>query len=438
MRIDARSQKQLLVTAVLAIALAVTMPWIYQAIHDFGRNIPSLEYTDKVSDYLKGWAGALFFLVLILIAPLNGEDKRNLKIIWIAKILVTLVFMLMYEANYGLDAYSYFLNSQDRQPDLSRVGFGNGTANMMLLTWWFEHYVIASASYHLQKVICAFIGTIGVYLFYLGLRRFRPNIPSKVFLGLALFPSILFWSSTLGKDALIVFGISLTFYGMLRLLESRNAVYLLPAILGLAVTGAIRLWVVPILGFSFAIVTFFYFQNILFRVALIGGIVVGAVYSVPIIGKQLSIGNIDELAQRTGAISRSWERGGSAGDVPIIRTPVDALKFLPLGMFTALFRPLPGEVMNPFGILAGLENLGLLFLVWRAVRAWRRDYWKDKLIIWLFAYVFLWSVLYAFISPQNLGAAVRFKVQALPQLLFLLIYAGYLKPLCELQPAEAE
>ncbi len=113
--------------------------------------------------------------------------------------------------------------------------------------------------------------------------------------------------------------------------------------------------------------------------------------------------------------------------MPIIRTPLDALKFLPVGFFTALFRPLPGEVMNPFGMLAGLENLLLLGLLWRAIRAWTREVWRDELVVWFLSYVVVWGILYAFISPQNLGAAVRFKVQALPQLLFLLVYVGFIR-----------
>jgi len=438
MWLDAKSRNQLLLTLGLAILVALIIPRVLFFVTLLGHNIPSLLTTDKTADYLKGWATALLFMALIVVAPIDSEDKKNLKLVWLAKIVVTLVFMLFYEANYGLDAYSYFERSQDRFPDFSEVGFTNGTANMIAFTWIFEHYVISTASFHAQKVICAFIGCMGIFLFYRALRRLRPEIPHRAFPGLALFPSVLFWSSTLGKDAMIVFGISLTLYGMLRTLAGRNPLFLLISVFGLVLTAMIRIWLAPILVLSFCVVAVVSSRNIVFRLALLAAVLGGATYAVPRIGKQLSVEDADQLAARAGAISRSWQRGGSAGDVPIIRTPTDDLKFLPVGMFTALFRPLPGEVMNPFGMLAGFENLVLLYLVWHAARAWRRETWKDELVAWFFAYVLLWGFIYAFISPQNLGAAVRFKVQVLPELLVLLAYVAYFKPRASQSSTEAQ
>jgi hypothetical protein len=427
MQLGTKSQKQLLVTVALALVAAALIPRFLNSIELLGHNIPNFIYTDKATDYIKGWFAALFFMLVISMLPIGSEDKKNLKLFWLAKIVVCLVFMLFYESNYLLDCYWYFQRSQDRWPDMSDVGFGNGTANMAFLTWTFEHYVLPTASFHTQKVICAFFGTMGIFLLYRGLKKLRPEIPPRFLLAIGLFPSVLFWSSTLGKDALIVFGISVGFYGMLRMLQSRNPAYLVPAIFGIVVASFIRVWFLPLLIIPFVFVFLFHTRNILVRLALIAAMGGGLAYSVPKLAQKLSIENVDQLAQRAGAVSRSWQRGGSAGDVPIITTPGEALRFLPVGFFTALFRPLPGEVMNPFGLLAGLENLLFLALLWRAVRNWHRSYWRDELVVWFFAYVVLWGLLYAFISPQNLGAAVRFKVQVLPEMLFLLAYTAFIK-----------
>jgi hypothetical protein len=152
---------------------------------------------------------------------------------------------------------------------------------MALITWTFEHYILPTASFHAQKVICAFIGTMGIFLLYRALRRFRPEIPARFFLAIGLFPTVLFWSSTLGKDALIVFGISLTFYGILRMLESRNPAYLLPAAIGVFIAAAIRIWFIPILLIPFVVLIFYYYRNILLRMALVGLVVAGTAYILP-------------------------------------------------------------------------------------------------------------------------------------------------------------
>ncbi|MDQ3606039.1 MAG: hypothetical protein M3418_07635, partial [Gemmatimonadota bacterium] len=97
------------------------------------------------------------------------------------------------------------------------------------------------------------------------------------------------------------------------------------------------------------------------------------------------------------------------------------LAFLPIGAFRALFRPLPGEVMNPFGILAGFENLFLLAL--GALAFWRARLRRlgEPLVQWALLLILIWAAFYGFVS-SNLGAAVRFKLQILPVLLLLLLH----------------
>ena len=131
------------------------------------------------------------------------------------------------------------------------------------------------------------------------------------------------------------------------------------------------------------------------------------------------------LIKNANAISRSWNRGGSGNEAPVLASPTDMLKFAPLAMFTALFRPLPGEVMNPFGMLAGIENLILLSLLILAIRRGRLSVLKDQTILWAVSFVIIWSFVYGFVSFQNMGAAVRFKLQILPLLISLILYLVY-------------
>jgi hypothetical protein len=124
-------------------------------------------------------------------------------------------------------------------------------------------------------------------------------------------------------------------------------------------------------------------------------------------------------------LSRLWNYGGSAQVITTDFTRIDQLiAFIPFGAFTALFRPLPGEVLNLFGLLAGLENLLLLFLLSLAVIRTRWKDFKNPLVLWATLLVLTWATVYSFISFQNLGAAVRFKLQILPILLGLLLYLG--------------
>jgi hypothetical protein len=101
------------------------------------------------------------------------------------------------------------------------------------------------------------------------------------------------------------------------------------------------------------------------------------------------------------------------------------IKFAPVGMFTALFRPLPGEILNPFGLFAGLENLLMLWLLVAAIRKEGMAIFKEPIVTWAVSLVMVWSFLYGFISYQNLGSAARFKLQILPVLFSLSVYLKY-------------
>ena len=98
------------------------------------------------------------------------------------------------------------------------------------------------------------------------------------------------------------------------------------------------------------------------------------------------------------------------------------VSFLPFAAFTALFRPFPGEVMNPFGLLAGLENGILLYLLVIAIKRTKLVELKEPFILWAITFVIFWALVHGPISSSNFGMAERYKLQVLPILLGLLIY----------------
>ncbi len=135
------------------------------AVASLGQNIPQ---TDILADYVTGLLLAVCIGLIILFIPFSPQTKRGLIIIWILKTLVTLGFMLFYEAYYDLvDAYGYFnLPRQDFEwAGFSLFGKGNGsTENIYNLVWLY--YKVLPESYHGLKVSFALIGLIATYVFY--------------------------------------------------------------------------------------------------------------------------------------------------------------------------------------------------------------------------------------------------------------------------------
>ncbi|MBI4679902.1 MAG: hypothetical protein HY753_01485 [Nitrospirae bacterium] len=99
----------------------------------------------------------------------------------------------------------------------------------------------------------------------------------------------------------------------------------------------------------------------------------------------------------------------------------DMLLFVPYGMFTVLFRPLPGEVNNIFGFLAGMEDSFLLILFVLAIKRARWQELIEPLSIWAILLIVIWAAAYAFVG-FNLGTVCRYRLQILPFFLGLLMY----------------
>jgi len=402
----------------VAILFSAALPMILDSISMLGHRIPQ---GDVSNDFLKGTLVAAALTLAVFAIPFPKEDRINLCMVWGIKIFVTLGVMLFYEWNYGLDAYYYFEESQRPYPDFTKTGFSRGTENLIALLWIFENEIVRTQSYHSIKILISFLGMLGIYTFYRGAKAYFPKVMPSLFLMLALFPSNLFWSSILGKDPLNLFGLCLCGYGAMNLLAPSGKRFWGIAFLafGLFVVSGIRGWMMASVILPLIVAYAMSFRNKLLRYSVYGTIATGIIGFVGPIADTISQQQAEELVQQVNTVSRAWQRGGSAGDVPRIDTVDGMIQYLPYGMFTAIFRPLPGEILNIFGIIAGFENLFLLWLVYTGIRHRRTGQFSSPLSVWLMGYIFIWAILYAYVSPQNLGAAVRFKTQILPALLLL-------------------
>jgi len=377
---------------------------------------------DMASDYVKGliWGG--FLWLSILAWPVPSRNKRLLMVVWSAKLFVCLVLMLFYEANYPLDAYMYFDQSRLADFSLQQLDFKDGTINM--INFARLHRQLLPDSYHALKLTCSMLGLLGVYLFYRAAVIFLGREAPRLFYLLAFFPGILFWSSILGKDPLVFLGIGLYCYGVSGWYRYRRASSLLAVCCGVVLAVFIRQWlglimVVPLgvtllTGLSgvarLGCLLFFgsagYFSGSMFMQRF----KISAMEDVLAVADKTTAGFINTAGGSTQALNFDFS------------SPAGMLSFLPYGAFTALFRPLPGEVLNPFGMLAGVESLILLVLFLFALARTRLSELKEPLVLWALLLVLTWALMNGIVSSTNFGVAVRYKLQILPVLLGLLMY----------------
>lgn len=404
----------LMLLSVCSIALLLVLT---NSIITLGQNIPQ---EDLVTDYTIGVIWAIILGIGILILPI--QDKSVVFTLWLAKCFVTLVGMLFYEANYGLDSYGYFDSPRDSSFQFTGLQIGNGTENIQNLVWLY--YRVMPESFHALKVSFAMVGLMAIYIFYRAavISLQKPDI--RILYALGLFPSILFWSSIIGKDPIVLLGISIYVYGVVGWYKFNKIRYLLILSLGVFLATLIRSWLAVILLTPMAFVSVQSVRGILPKFTLTVVMIGALILAWGLLQQQTGIENYEDTLATVDTTSRGLRQGGSAQDVTAdFSQGNQAIAYIPIGIFSALFRPLPGEILNPFGLMASLENLWLLRRLWLALKRTRWKEVKTPLIQWAILFVLIWATFYGFLS-QNLGTAARFKLQILPVLLSLLLYLG--------------
>ncbi len=401
------------------IAVGALIPEYSKWITVLGKRINS---PDMATDYIIGVLWAIGIALSIPFWPVASLDKKHLLRLWMVRCTVTLGFMLIYEFHYPLDAMSYHKIAMDRTFDFGILDIGRGTELISAVMWIFNHTLPVYDSYHALKVISSLIGFLGVYIIYRGYVIYLGRPILGLLYILMLTPSIIFWSSILGKDPIHLFGIALYVYGVIGWMKRHKLSYAVPMALGLGINLGIRVWSAAIFIAPFGLVSLWRTKNLITKVIMAGAFGAAAQFAILKFIKAFQIESIAIAVQNTHSISHSWNKGGSALNAPAFTSVSSLISFAPLGMFTALFRPLPGEVMNLFGVLAGMENLILLSMLLVAIKRGALVALRDDLALWATCLILIWSVFYGFVSFQNLGAAVRFRLQVLPIMIGLILF----------------
>jgi hypothetical protein len=267
----------------------------------------------------------------------------------------------------------------------------------------------------------------GLYLFHRAFVRACPNGDHyRYALLVFLLPSLLFWPSSIGKEAWMCMGLGVCAYGCARILTgSRGGLLVFSA--GLLALGMVR----PHVG---ALVAAALFAAYLCRpsrrsstglglVAKVMGLVVLAGVLVVVVGQLETFLGVDAFDQESVELTLqevTAQTGQGGSYVHQAGTDLSPARF-PEAFVNVVFRPFPWQAKNAQSLLASGEALVLLVLF---VTSWRRLV-TAVLSIFSTPYIVLCGVysalfVYGFSSFANFGILVRQRVQVLPFLLVLI------------------
>ena len=407
----------------ISILLFVVFFEILVNLETLSQSVFEVRWVDKYSHtyYYEFFLGVLTFVALTFLVIFMRN--KALMIIWIIKgFVVTLIFMLFYEMYYhGMDTYFYAMRAFVRHfPGLH----GTGTDNVASINSYFT--LLVGNSFYSLKVLNAFIGFLGLILLYKTyeyiMRKSRLQIDTRFIYIFFLFPTVLFWSSILGKDPLNLFFIGLFSYGFIHLIDNIKIRYIVMIVIAMWWVSYIRSWWTAIMMTSIFLYyvkldSVKHFMMFIFIAPFFGFIVLQLLHT-------QGISSFDEvfikMTETSRNLSQSGTALGSSVGVHAITGIGDYLLYYIPNLFTSLYRPMPWDIRNPFTAMAAVENVILFYLSYKYIfKNWKNIY-SNKYLRFYLVLIFSWSLLYVIISPTNLGIAVRFKLQVLPAMLIII------------------
>jgi hypothetical protein len=282
----------------------------------------------------------------------------------------------------------------------------------------------------------AWLGLLGMLFFYKAFTVAFPQGDRRLFAVLILlYPSMLLWTSSLGKDALVSFALGLMTYGVAVAMRRIDIGGALAAGAGLVGVLFIRphiaaiACVATVVGWLWRPVR----AGAMTPVVKMGAMLVMALLAVLIVRTSASFVQLEDFSAEgvLGFIDERQERTERGGAVIERGLPTNPVAFAD-AMATVFFRPYPWEAHNVLARIAAAEGVllvGLFLWRWQSVRAAFGNARRDGTLMMALVYVLLFAFFFSAIS--NFAIIARQRHQVLP---FIFIWLAYLPWRAEARP----
>jgi hypothetical protein len=350
---------------------------------------------------------------------------------FVAKIAGTFAFQFVFAEMYGGrgDTNRYFRVGSELAPlirsgTLPEQASEVGTPFMEFLAG--ALFAVTGSNRLVGNFVFSMLGFAGMYLL---LQAYRLAVPGgnhrRYACLILLLPTLIFWSSTLGKEAWMTFTLGVAGFGGARLLRRERFGYALTAA-GLVGMYMIRPHIAALFAVSLACAYLLRFRDPTVRRGAAAWLLGLAVMS---IGVGYITSNYAEELRRDesvegsateqvfAATTRSTSQGESQFESRQVRGPGDFL----YASVSVPFRPFPYEAHNPQALITSLEGVLLMGLVLLAIpRLWRLPFSALRTPYIALSTVYVIGFIIAFSNVANFGLLTRQRVQLIPFLLVLL------------------
>jgi hypothetical protein len=266
------------------------------------------------------------------------------------------------------------------------------------------------------------LALLGLAGFVIAFRRAYPDIPTwRYARWVWLFPSLWYWPSSVGKEAMVTLGIGLTVWG---LIGRRERVQWPLTVLGTFLVFAIRPQVAAVLIFSAVIGYWVSFgRRWTPGKALQGAVILGAgLTGLWLAMDRMGVGGFDVEGVQEYMEREALAAAGGGSDVESVRV---GLGGVPMALVNILTRPWPWEARNNVVLLSAMEMVLLWGIIWyrrknlvHALKTWR----SHALLRLAVPFILVYSISLGMLVV-NLGIVARQRIFLFP-FIFLLLEAA--------------
>lgn len=402
-----------------------------------------------------------FFVYLIIklkFFQVNELAKNIAVSLFIIKVIcgtiLTLIYTYYYTDKENSDIYKYFDDSliiyksiANDPLDFLKIITGIGCDNPYFhdtyfskMAFWYKEWdyhlyndnrtivrfnaivrLFSFGSIHVHTVVMSFLSFVGLFSIYKLFINFLKEKNILLIISIFLLPSVLFWTSGVLKEGLLVFAFGLMIYKFYKLLNKFSifdiliftiSVFILSLvkfyILLAALPSMIALIWLKYTDYKKPLMKFLIVHLVLFTIAL------NIDYLTLVLHKKQKdfIVSLDDLSMV-----------GSYFKIPELEpNALSIIKNTPIAIFNTLFRPFILEAHSMVVLVAAFENLLIIFSIILCFIFINLKQISNK--SWLWFCIFFTIIVFALcglVTPV-MGALVRYKVPALPFLLLIFVF----------------
>ncbi|MCO5286247.1 MAG: hypothetical protein M9898_07540 [Chitinophagaceae bacterium] len=315
------------------------------------------------------------------------------------------------------------------------IGYLQSEANFMIIRLTAILSFLTFGQYTLIGLFFACFAFSGLWKLFMFFYERKPELHKALAISILFFPSVVFWSSGLMKDSLMIGALGWFTYSLDQFSSGKNLVRNF-LILSLAAYMMITVKVYIFLAYAPLLFLFILFEKlkaikaVLLRVFLVLVVIVVSIfsflYAYSSFEEELgtyALENVTSSMEKlnTTLASMTAEQGAESNfnlGAQFEGTPQSLIKVAPFAIVASFFRPFIWEASKVSQLLSALESLALMLITlflfvrlgpFRMVRF----YLSDPMIFFCLTFALVFGIFIG-ATTVNFGTLVRYKIPCLP------------------------